>query len=384
MRKSAAVVLCMTLLASPGTGLAFGDVVGVTAWRPIGELKKTATLHLGKTADWVAIAADAVWVGSTGPFAVHRIDPRTNKRVATVKLPGEPCAGLATGFGSLWVPLCGHKQRLAKVDLESNKLVNVFEVGPAAAEGGVATSPDSVWLVLDKDGLLARIDPATGTVRQSIRVPAGSYNPLFSDGRIWVTRADGAEITAVDAITGAVSATAQTGPGPRFLTAGAGAIWTLNQGDGSLTRIDTRTSQATKTIALGIPGHGGDISFGAGMVWTTVWKVPLSVIDGDSAALLCQWKGAGGDSLGIGDGAIWLTDYHAGTVSRIELDNALGHCKGGQVGQAGLPSRSENIVPVGTMEARPQPESANNARYSAAVRSLPPTLIITRSARMTS
>ncbi len=326
--KSAVVVVTMILLAISGTSLVFGDAVKVIAPRSIGELRKTVTLHLGKTVDWVAIAPDAVWVGSTGPFAVHRIDPKTNKRVAAVKLPGEPCAGLATGFGSLWVPLCGRSRMLAKVDLESNRLLNVFKIGPAAAEGGVTASPDSVWLVVNKDGSLARIDPATGTVRQTIRVPPGSYNPFYSDGQVWVTRADGSEITAVDAVTGVVSATAQTGPGPRFLTAGAGAVWVLNQGDGSLTRVDIRTSKTTKTIALGIPGHGGDISFGGGMVWVTVWNIPLSVVDGASSTLLCQWKGPGGDSLGIGDGAIWLTDYHAGTISRIELDDALAHCSG--------------------------------------------------------
>lgn len=325
--KSAAVIVIMTLLAGSGTSLVLGNGVQGAAPRAIGELKPTAILHLGKTADWVAIAPGAVWVGSTGPFAVHRIDPQTNKRVATVKLPGEPCAGLATGFGSLWIPLCGRTQMLAKVDLLSNKLLSVFNIGPAAAEGGVTASPDSVWLVIDKEGSLARIDPATGTVRQTIQVPAGSYNPFYIDGQVWVTRVDGSEITAIDAVTGQVSATAQTGPGPRFLTTGGGAVWTLNQGDGSLTRVDIQTRKTTKTIALGTPGHGGDISFGGGMVWTTMWKVPLSVIDGASAVLLCQWQGPGGDSLGIGNGAIWLTDYHAGTVSRIELHDPIEHCK---------------------------------------------------------
>jgi hypothetical protein len=86
--------------------------------------------------------------------------------------------------------------------------------------------------------------------------------------------------------------------------------------------------QATKTIALGIPGHGGDISFGGGMVWTAVRNVPLSVVNGANATLLCQWVGPGGDSLGIGHGAIWLTDYHAGTISRIELADAFARCKG--------------------------------------------------------
>jgi virginiamycin B lyase len=243
-----------------------------------------------------------------------------------VELPGEPCAGLATGFGSLWVPLCGRTQMLAKVDLTSNRLISVFKIGPAAEEGGVATSPDSVWLIVDKAGSLARIDPETGKVRQTIRVPAGSYNPLYSDGRIWVTRAEGAELTSVDAATGVVLVMTPTGPGPRFLTAGAGAVWTLNQGDGSLTRVDTRTKQAPKTIALGIPGEGGDISYGDGMIWTTFSKVPLSVVDAAGVALLCRWVGPGGDSLGIGHGAIWLTDYHAGTLSRIELHDALAQC----------------------------------------------------------
>jgi streptogramin lyase len=328
--KSAGVLVTMTLTASGGPSWAFGDAATAAATvivpRSIGELKVTATLHLGKTADWVAIAPNAVWVGSTGPYAVHRIDPKTNTRVATVKLPGEPCAGLATGFGSLWVPLCGQTRKLAKVDIESNRLVNVFKVGPAGPEGGVTVSPDSVWLVVDKEGSLARIDPATGAVRQTIRIPSGSYNPFYSDGQVWVTRADGSEITAVDAVTGAVSATAQTGPGPRFLTAGAGAVWTLNQGDGSLTRVDRQTKKTTTTIALGTPGRGGDISFGEGMVWTTVWKIPLSVIDGVSATLLCQWQGPGGDSIGIGGGAIWLTDYHGGTISRFELDDTLARC----------------------------------------------------------
>jgi streptogramin lyase len=326
--KSAARVATLTLLASLGASLVFGDTVNVIAPRAIGELKERATIHLGKTADWVAMAPGAVWVGSTGPFAVHRIDPRTNQRIATVKLPGEPCAGLATGFGSLWIPLCGRKRMLAQVDLESNALLKVYRIGPAAAEGGITASADSLWLVVDKHGSLARIDPVTGTVRQTIHIPPGSYNPFYSDGQVWVTRAAGAEMTAVDAVTGVVSATAQTGPGPRFLTAGAGAVWALNQGDGSLTRVDIRTRKTTKTIALGIPGRGGDISFGGGMVWTTVWKIPLSVVDGATATLLCRWQGPGGDSLGIGDGAIWLTDYHAGTISRIELQDALAHCQG--------------------------------------------------------
>jgi virginiamycin B lyase len=324
-----ATIAALVLFSTVHVGAA--DSVNSAELRSIGELNRTAVIHLGKTADWVSITPDAVWVGSTGPFAVHRIDPKTNRRIASVRLPGEPCAGLAIGFGSLWVPLCSAVPLLAKVDLKSNRLIRVFRTGPAAAEGGVAASPDSIWLVIDKQGSLARIDPDSGKVRLITHLAAGSYNPFYNDGQIWVTRADGSEVTSVDASSGAVLATVPTGPGPRFLTAGAGAIWTLNQGDGSVTRINTSTKQATNTTALRIPGKGGDISFGGGMIWATVWKIPLSLVDGATAALLCQWMGPGGDSLGIGHGAIWLTDYHAGTISRIELEDAISHCKGGSI-----------------------------------------------------
>lgn len=321
LNLAAVALLASCSLASIAVPASGGDSVQ----RSIDELKPIATLHLGKTADWVAVTPNAVWVGSTGPDAVSRIEPKTNTVTATVKLGGAPCAGLATGFGSLWVPLCGQLPMLAKVDIRTGTLTKVFKVGPAAAEGGVATSPDSVWLVIDKSGTLARINPISGAIQQKIQVPPGSYNPRYSDGQIWVTRADGSEITSIDAATGTNIGTTATGPGPRFLTDGDGAVWTLDQGDGTLTRVDTRT-KATRIVGVGTPGEGGDIAFGEGMIWTTVRKIPLSVVDAASDRLLCQWKGPGGDSLGVGFGAIWLTDYHAGTVSRIEVKSALARC----------------------------------------------------------
>ena len=327
-RIGIAAALAIAVGASAASAAQDDGMARAPVPRAIGELTPAATIHLGKTADWVAVTDDAVWAAAAGPFAVHRIDPKTNQRVASVALPGEACAGLALGFGSLWVPLCTAKPSLAKIDLAGNRLTAVFPVGPAAAEGGVTTSADSVWIVIDKSGTLAKIDPATGTIRHTIKVPAGSYNPYFSGGSIWVTRNAGAELTQIDASNDTVLATARTGPHPRFLTGAAGAIWTLNQGDGTLSRVDIMTRQVT-AIALGTPGHGGDIGFGAGMLWTTMPKMPLSAVDATTGTLRCRWRGPGGDSLGIGHGAIWLTDYHAGNIARIDLDDALAHCRPG-------------------------------------------------------
>ena len=318
-RLLGSVLLCATVLPT-------GPAHATGAERiPVAELDVLATTHLGKTADWVAITPDAVWVGSTGPFAVHRIDPASGKRLATVLLRGEPCAGLALGFGSLWVPLCGPKPGLAKVDVVTNRLTGTFDVAPAAAEGGIATSDDSVWMVVDNKGSLARIDPQSGVTRQTIRIPRGSFNPRYHDGAIWITRSAAAEVTILDIASGKLS-TIPTGPGPRFSTEGAAAMWTLNQGDGSLTRIDSAPDHATRTVALGTPGQGGDIAFGAGAIWTTMPKTPLAATDAASGTLRCQWVGPGGDSLGVGHDAIWLTDYKAGTISKIDLAGTLRRC----------------------------------------------------------
>ena len=69
------------------------------------------------------------------------------------------------------------------------------------------------------------------------------------------------------------------GPGPRFETFGAGSVWTLNQGDGTISRVDAKTRKVVATIEVGIPGTGGEIAFGLGHVWATVFQIPISEID---------------------------------------------------------------------------------------------------------
>jgi YVTN family beta-propeller protein len=283
---------------------------------PFASLHPAVTLHLGKAADWVEPTDDAVWVGSREPFAVHRIDPVTNKVTATVVLPGTPCAGLAHGFGSLWVPLCAKHNGLAEIDLKTGKLVAVVTVGPAAAEGGIAAGGDSVWMVTDAKGTLSRLDPANGRVRQSIAIAPGSFNPIFSDGVVWVSGHESGVVTAVDASLGKVLATVPVGKSPRFLAAGGGAIWMLLQGTGEIVRIDARTHTVTARIAAGLTGDGGDIKFGAGHVWATLVGVPLTRIDAKTNRIERQWMGPGGDSLAYAFDSIWLTDFKAGTVAR--------------------------------------------------------------------
>lgn len=290
---------------------------------PFASIKPTATLKVGETADWVLVTDNAVWVASTKPNAVIRIDPATDKIVATVKVSGEACSGLASGFGSIWVPICGKKPELVRIDGAKNTVSATLPVAPAAPEGGIATSGDSVWIATDKNGTLNRIDPSTNSVRQRISIPPGSYNPVFSNGIVWITGVESNVLTAVDADSGKVLESVAVGLKPRFLAAGGGSVWTLNQGDGTVSRVDERDRKVTATIRVGIPGAGGDIGYGGESVWPTVFGMPLTRVDPSTNKVIRQWVGEGGDSLRCGFGSLWITDYKKGLLSRIALQQVL-------------------------------------------------------------
>jgi virginiamycin B lyase len=287
---------------------------------PFASLRPSATIKIGATADWVLVTDKAVWVASTKPYAVHGIDPATNRVVAAIRVSGEACSGLTSGFGSIWVPLCGKKSALVRIDAARNTISAILPIMPAGPEGGITASDDSIWMVTDKNGTLDRIDPPTNTVRQKIPIPAGSFNPLFSNGIVWITGVQTSVLTAVDAATGKVLESVPVGPKPRFLTSGGGSIWTLNQGDGTVSRIDEKSRKVIATISVGIPGAGGDIGYGAESVWPTVLSVPLTRIDATTNKVARQWVGKGGDSVRVGYGSIWLTDYKKGLLSRFLLD----------------------------------------------------------------
>jgi len=316
------------LAAAAATTMLFaGPLLAASAARQIAELTPVVTLPTGKSSSWVEVTKESVWVASESPNVVHRIDPRSNKEVATVALPGNACAGLTSGFGHLWVPLCGTAPSLAAVDLKTNRISSVLKLGPPRPEGGIAASKDSLWIVTDEKGALVRIDPASESVRQTVQVPPESYNPIYFQNRIWVTHPKGSEVTVVDARDGRIVATVRTGAGPRFLTSDAVSVWTLNGGDNTVSQIDGKSLKVVKSIPLNVEARGGDIKSGQGFVWVTLQKTPLTVIDARKAELVCQWTGTGGDSMGLGPNAVWLSNVREATVARYDVTQSLARCR---------------------------------------------------------
>ena len=282
--------------------------------RRLTDLHPVAVFPVEGTPDWSVVAANSVWVSSAKVNHVVQLDAATNKPglVADVR---RPCSGLAQGFGSIWIPSCGDKA-IVRLDPTTAKSVATIAIEPEDSEGGITIGAGSVWIVA-KPGRLVRIDPATNSVAGSVELPSGAANPAWGGGFLWITSNAQSELLKVDPQALKIVVTIPVGPRPRFLTVSPDSVWTLNQGDGSVSRVNMDSGQLLATIPCGISGEGGEISFGDGFVWATMFDFPLTQIDPTSNLVVRQWSGKGGDGLRTGLGSLWLSNLLQSTVWRI-------------------------------------------------------------------
>jgi streptogramin lyase len=287
---------------------------------PMSELAPEVEFPVAGSPDWMAVTDDAIWVTSTRANHVVRLDATTNKPDSVITLE-KPCSGLAVGFGSLWIPSCG-SHNLARADVNTGAIEATIAASPADSEGGITVGAGSVWLVVSAVSELDRIDPKTNAVVAKIELPKGSFNPIFAEGSVWVASNAGNSLVRVDPATNKVVGSTAIGPKPRFLTVGEGSVWVLNQGDGTVSRVDAKTGKLLATIPCGIPGLGGEIAYGGGAVWATVFGYPITRIDPKTNKVSAQWVGKGGDSIRCAHGSLWLTFLTGAKVWRLKIPAA--------------------------------------------------------------
>jgi virginiamycin B lyase len=292
--------------------------------RDISTIKPISVFPVPGNPDWQVVTSDAVWVTSGRKNLVGRLDPKANTVVTLVETATRPCSGLVEAFGSIWVPICGEQDKpdtkgLQRIDPKTNKISATLTVGPALSEGGITANEDSIWMLSDMKGILSRIDPETNRVVAEIQVPSGSSVVVFGEDKaIWAVSTENSLVVRVDPKTNLITDRVKVGPNPRFTTAGGGSIWTLNQGDGTVSRVDVKTRKLITNIEVGVVGGGGEIAYGEGFVWVTVFEIPLSQIDPDTNRVVKQWVGAGGDAVRVGHGSVWLSNIRQENVWRLD------------------------------------------------------------------
>jgi virginiamycin B lyase len=288
---------------------------------PVSPIEKaaTATIELRGFPDWLEIGFGSLWVSNPGNNLVQRIDQKTNKVVAEVKI-NKPVAAMTTGFGSVWVASRGDKS-IIRIDAKTNKVTATVPVTVADSEGSIAAGQGGVWVLTDKKGVLSRIDPETNKVVAEVAVKPHSFAAMAGHGSIWVTNTgepkskDNGSLQRVDPKTNKVLATIEVRGQPRFLAVGEDAVWVLNQSDGTVSRIDPETNKVVATIEAGVKGFGGDIAAGEGSIWVRGDKVLLVVIDPKTDKVVKHYgPPQGSGAVRAGDGKVWVSAHDVNKV----------------------------------------------------------------------
>jgi class 3 adenylate cyclase len=234
----------------------------------------------------------AVWVAA-GLF-LHRVDARTNKVTKSIEM----CPlGMESGFRSIWVigpARCiamaegapGHGERdvpgnLLRVDPASNKTVATIGL-PDGAGADIAVSEDSVWL---SGEALLRIDPKTNRVRARINVKSKAI--AYGARSLWVLPSRD-EVLRVDPESGRVSARIEGLTDASHIAFGEGFVWVSGTATGIpnfLWQIDPATNRVVSATPLGTPdypGGGGGLATGFGSAWVCatapneLWRIPVT------------------------------------------------------------------------------------------------------------
>ncbi len=298
--------------------------------RDASTLPISQKIHLGGDPDWLATGFGSVWVAVPKNNELVRVDPVRNAVQARVPVDKEPCYGIGIGIDHVWVLNC-QSQTLTRVNPKTNKvdLRVPVKIDPAG-EGSIAVSARSVWFVGNEDGhasTLVQASTISGKSLRKIAVGKDSAVVKLSAGAVWVVSSGENKVYKIDPVKGRVVANVDVAAGPRFATIGAASLWVLSQSDGSVSRIDLHKNKVTAVIAAHVPGAGGEVTFGGGLIWVTMSGTPVIRIDPARNKVIDEYGNyPKADALRYGFGSVWVSDHGKGDLWRIDAAK-LPHAK---------------------------------------------------------
>ena len=221
---------CAELVEEAREALGLREIVLVRDRRPL--LMVSAGLLLAVSA---AIAAFLVSQGGGGPAkpstkptlaltadALQRIDPKTNKLVATLRLGSDP-TGVAVGEDSIWT-IHLDDNRISKVDPRSNDVVATSSApGPQAVVAGAR----SVWVVNGDGATVTQLDQRSAAQIHVVSVPRSTQLVAFGSGAVWVA-------SPLTGIVAQVNPRSSSMSGSSYVAARRGALKAVAVGEGAV------------------------------------------------------------------------------------------------------------------------------------------------------
>lgn len=220
---------------------------------------------------------------------------------------------------------------------------------PADA-GTLAYAEGAVWVVLS-DNRVVRVDPATGQVREVLRVESAEWPPTIAagEGAVWVAIAGPNTLVRIDPATGGALATIPVGHSPEGMAFTAGAVWVANHrsdapdprrepatdtaGTFTVSRVDVSTNREVVKVPVEVRQHAlpwmrfccgpARMAAGAGAVWVgSGFLRAVTRVDPATNTAIATIPIPTGDSCGgmaADDAAVWIASgCDIRIVSRID------------------------------------------------------------------
>lgn len=296
----------------PGLVLA-GLVVVVAAVVPAPAAEATRanvadpfrTIHVGGVPDRVVVGAGAVWVGDGGQ--ISRIDPTTDR---FERVPGA-ATPIAVGAGALWARAFDRVHTIVRIDPATNRVVATIELG--VDPGTIAVDGSAVW-VADPAGTVVRIDATSNTVRARIWIGSLTFGIAAAPDGVWVSGRSfddrHAMLWRVDPATNTVVATISTPVNCGTLAVDSGVTWVECI---TARRIDASRDVLVSTRAGALVG----LAAADGAAWALDQGAALARISSVDDTVRAIAAPAGSEGVAVGYGAVWVANPDvAGVVTR--------------------------------------------------------------------
>jgi streptogramin lyase len=293
-----------------------------------------ARIRLDRPFTDVDIGFGAAWVAGQGELV--RIDPQTNRVVATIPTPvsGEN-ASIAFGEGAVWVTSGQTNGVVYRIDPAANRVTAT--IGVPGGAFGIVVAAGTVWVTQylpePDPGHVARIDAHSNRLLAPVEVPNLPGALRYGLDAVWVTSRF--TVSRIDPHSGAVTQPLHRVSDVRAV--GGGALWGTyanSAADAGVQRIDPVTGQVVATIRI---PNGVLIAFGLGTLWvaqdassiTSGGNEPAKTkpgklyrIDPATNRVLGRpvpLPGIAPTALAVGEGAVWVGELDGTTLTRFNL-----------------------------------------------------------------
>ena len=260
----------------------------------------------------VAAAGRSVWVASDTSGTLTRIDGRTLSVKGVVPANATPADLVATDE-AVWM-LDRERPRLVKVDARYGSVAERVALPVGRGGGGVGIGRGGVWVAAGTNRLL-KLDPHDATVVKRFDLGRRLNDVTVGGGAVWAISTSSASALQIDPASGSVRARVpitsrpgSTRPVPLAVAAGEGAIWVLNGNTPSVTRIDPQLGAVTATIPLGVGSNPTAITSGAGAIWVALsGKGTVAKINPGGGAVRSIPLGDAPTGVAVSRGRLWAS-----------------------------------------------------------------------------